>query len=70
MQKISKTIFTFTVLHPSDETFEDIESAMYEARTGNAVGNVTDQVTHSVNPEDVKGELTALGNDGLFFEEI
>lgn len=81
MTTISKTTFTFTVLHRTDEPFNDdydsgydgpfcgsIAEAMQRSFDGNAVGDVTAEETVPVEDADVADELVALGNDGEFFD--
>lgn len=65
--EISKTVFTFTVLHPTDETPETLEVALEESDTGNMVGWTTNVATTAVDPVALRGELLDLGNDGEFF---
>lgn len=68
MTTISKTVFTFTVLHPTNEPLEDLELAISRATDDNAVG-YEDVVSTEVLPDDqVESELVALGNDGYFFD--
>lgn len=69
MPEISKTVFTFTVLHPTDEPLWSLEHALSESDDGNAVGWTTGSVTVAVPAGDVAAELIALGNDGEFFDE-
>lgn len=64
---ISKTTYTFVVLHTSDERPLSLEDAMEQSMNGNMVGMETQEVTENVRSEDVVGELVALGNDGEFF---
>lgn len=66
---IVKTVITFTVLHRADNPITDLETALYEANEGDAVGWETDCTSEPVDPEQVVNELVALGNDGLFFDE-
>jgi hypothetical protein len=65
--KISKTVFTFTVLHRTDGQPVNLEHAVNESFDGHMVGLETDSVTTSVPDEQVADELVALGNDGEFF---
>lgn len=77
---ISKTTFTFTVLHRTDEPFiwdgqegvgpydNNLGEALARSWDGHAVGWVADETT--VVPSDqVAAELVALGNDGTFFDD-
>lgn len=76
---ISKTTFTFEVLHRTDEPFTWDESsgdgpldnnlgeALARSWDGHAVGRITSEVTTPVQNERVEDELVALGNDGEFF---
>lgn len=79
MSTISKTTFTFTVLHRTDEPFtwdnssesgplaNNLGEALARSWDGHAVGTVTDETTVDLDDEDVSDELVALGNDGGFF---
>ncbi|BBY53995.1 hypothetical protein H7J07_05180 [Mycobacterium koreense] len=67
MATISKTTFTFTVLHRSDDPPADLGVAIHEADHGNAVGLETSRETVAVPDAAVADELRALGNDGEFF---
>ena len=67
MTKITKTIWTFTLLHPSDETPHCIEDALEMADQGNGVGDVTGVQSEEVEDDQVEEELQKLGNDGEFF---
>lgn len=79
MSTISRTTFTFTVLHRTDEPFDNfhgdgpLDGSLGEALSrswdGNAVGAVTEEVTEEVADFDVKDELVALDNDGTFFDD-
>lgn len=77
---ISKTTFTFTVLHRADEPFEEgnedswddnpLGEALARSWDGHAVGRITKQETRDIElPETVRSELVALGNDGEFFDD-
>lgn len=66
-QTISKTTFTFVVLHPTDQPPMSLEHAMEESMTGNMVGLETEAITLEVPDSEVETELVALGNDGEFF---
>ena len=78
---ISKTTFTFTVLHRTDQPFDDdfqgyepclqgaLGAAMDRSFDGHSVGWVTNEVTEPVPDKKVAEELVALGNDGEFFDE-
>lgn len=65
---ISKTDFTFSVVHRTDDRPNSLEHALEQADTGGMVGNVTDVFTVSVDDEDVPDTLRELGNDGEFFD--
>jgi hypothetical protein len=65
---ISRSVFTFEVLHRTDQPPADIEEALVQADNGNAVGNVTSQVTKPVMDALVPACLRELGNDGTFFD--
>lgn len=66
---ISKTTYTFTVLHRTDEPFtEGLTEAMARSYDGHAVGWETNEVTESVPDDKVSDELVAIGNDGTFFD--
>lgn len=69
MSTISKTTFTFTVLHRTDQPLQSIEQALEEADTGHAVGNITAETTSEMPDEQVTYELRTLGNDGEFFDD-
>ena len=66
---IVKTVITFTVLHRADNVISDLETALYQANEGDAVGWETGCTSELVDPERVVDELVALGNDGLFFDD-
>lgn len=78
---ISKTTFTFTVLHRTDEPFTwdhgngdgalntNLGEALTRSWDGHAVGAVTDETTVPVPSSQVEDELVALGNDGEFFDD-
>lgn len=68
--EISKTVFTFTVLHESGELLTSLEHALSESMFGAAVGQTTGRTTVPVGAGDVKDELLALGNDGEFFNYL
>jgi hypothetical protein len=70
---ITKTVFTVTVLHSTDEADRlagphNFEAAWAEAQDGNAVGDVTSAVSTELVTSEVAGELMELGNDGTFFD--
>lgn len=65
---ISKTTFTFTVLHRTDEPIEDLEEAIARSFDGHAVGLETGSTTETVPNERVRAELVLLHNDGEFFD--
>ena len=65
---ISKTTYTFTVLHRTDEPLESMGEALHRASEGNAVGAVTGEHTVEVPSDSVADELLELGNDGEFFD--
>lgn len=67
---ISRTTFTFTVLHPSSEDIAewDLYDVVSECDTGHAVGAVTRTLTEAIPDKDVPAELRKLGNDGEFFD--
>jgi len=67
---ISKTTFTFTVLHRSDAPLHNIQHALAESYDGDACGFETGSETTAVPPERVVAELLALGNDGRFFDDF
>lgn len=69
MATISKTTFTFTVLHRSDDPPADLGDAISEADHGSAVGLETSRETVPVADSAVADELLALGNDGEFFDD-
>lgn len=69
MSTISKTTFTYTVLHRTDEPVMSIEEAMSRAWDGDAVGGETEVIAVHVPDEQVEDELVALGNDGEFFND-
>jgi hypothetical protein len=69
MSQVSRTTYTFEVLHPSDVVLHGIDHAMREAWDGCAVGNVTSEVTTPVPADQVADALFALGNDGTFFQD-
>lgn len=78
---ISKTTFTFVVLHRTDEPFSDgydsgydgpftgtLAEAMQRSWDGHAVGSETGSITEGVPDDKVAEELVTLGNDGYFFD--
>jgi hypothetical protein len=80
MTPISKTVFTFTVLHRTDEPFvggnsdhpfdNHLGEALRRSWDGHAVGDITSEVTTDIMlPETVRDELEKLGNDGEFFDD-
>jgi hypothetical protein len=81
MTTISKTTFTFTVLHRTDEPFTWDESdgdgpldnnlgeALSRSWDGHAVGWVTSEETVGVPDIEVPEALVELSNDGSFFDE-
>lgn len=79
---ISKTTFTFTVLHRTDEPFNDnydsgydefagaLAEAMQRSFDGNAVGAETSSLSEPIPDSEVPNELIELlGNDGEFFDD-
>lgn len=81
MTTISKTTFTFTVLHRTDEPFSDgydsgydgpfcgaLAEAMQRSWDGDAVGAEAVAEVAEVPDDQVSEELVALGNDGTFFD--
>lgn len=66
---ISRTTFTFTVLHLTYDPPLTLDDALRDAEDGHAVGNVVSQVTEEVADDDVPDELMVLGNDGEFFDD-
>jgi hypothetical protein len=66
---ISKTRYTFDVLHRTDEPPRTLEDALREADTGHMVGAVVEERTTDVPNDTVRTELLELGNDGSFFED-
>lgn len=69
MSTISKTTFTYTILHRTDGPVRGLKEAMSRAWDGDAVGGVTEKITVHVPDEQVEDELIALGNDGEFFDD-
>lgn len=81
MSEISRTTFVFTVLHRTDEPFNEdfthpdhafdgpLGEALSRAYDGHAVGAVTWSETGEVPDDLVSTSLLLLGNDGTFFEE-
>lgn len=72
MSTISKTEFTFAVLHRTDEPFDGddpLADALERSDSGNAVGSIVNETTQTVDDGDVKHQLELLGNDGTFFED-
>lgn len=69
MTTISKTTYTFTVLHRTDEPPRGLHDAVVEAEGGHAVGLDTHETTVPIADSDVATELRALGNDGSFFDD-
>lgn len=67
MTIITKTTFTFVVLHPSDDPIVDLDIAMARSDTDNAVGMEEVISVEEVPDDQVEAELVALGNDGTFF---
>jgi hypothetical protein len=76
---ISKTTYTFVVLHRTDEPIMgdddfdgpfggDLGAALQRSWDGNAVGAVTSEVTEEIADTEVPEELVELGNDGEFFD--
>ena len=68
MSKISKTTFTFTVLHRTDEQPTSLVQAMEEADTGDMVGAEKRTKTVGVADNLVAWELQQMGSDATFFE--
>lgn len=66
--EILLSVFQFNVLHPSDVIIPDLESALQEADTGNAVGAERLIYSHAVSPGSVPAALRKFGNDGTFFD--
>jgi hypothetical protein len=66
MMRITRTVYTFTVLHPADEPPQDLCEAMARSYDGDCVGAVTNSRTEPV--ADVRTALVDLGNDGTFFD--
>lgn len=79
---INMTVYTFTVLHRTDEPFHgdtyymgpfegsELGEAMTRAYDGNAVGiEQFVQTTEVQSAEDVRKYLIAMGNDGEFFDD-
>jgi hypothetical protein len=69
---ITKTVFTVTVLHRTDDADRlagqhNFETAWSEAQDGNAVGDVTSASSTELMTSEVAVELMELGNDGTFF---
>jgi hypothetical protein len=72
MSTISRTTFTFTVLHRTDEPFlsdDPLQEALARSYDGNAVGATTGDVTIDLPDTTVPEELVELGNDGSFFDD-
>lgn len=69
MSTISKTEYTFTVLHPTDQPPLGLADALQESDTGRMVGNITREETFDVPDDVVSNELLDLGNDGTFFDD-
>jgi hypothetical protein len=65
---ISRTLFTFVVIHRTDQPVGSLARALYEANEGNAVGSEEMVITSAVLNKDVPRELQQLGNDGTFFD--
>lgn len=68
--EISKTVFTFTVLHQTDDPPASLEDALSESMFGGSVGQTTGRTTVAVPGGDVETELKQLGNDGEFFNYL
>lgn len=66
---ISKTTYTFVVLHRTDQPPTSLHDAIEEAYGGHAVGWETEESTVPVANENVPAELRELGNDGEFFDD-
>lgn len=65
---ISKTRYTFVVLHRTDQKPDTLEEALDEANTGHAVGDVIEEFTTDVPDDEVPLELKRMGSsDGEFF---
>ena len=81
MSTISRTTFTFEVLHRTDEPFtwdqssgngpldNNLGEALARSWDGNAVGSITSETTETVGDSDVYYRLIQLGNDGTFFDD-
>lgn len=69
--QVCKTTFVLTVLHPAEDNpvSYDLEDVAREIDSGLWIGNVEHVSTVAVPREQVEAELTAIGNDGGFFDE-
>jgi len=66
---ISKTTYTFTVLHRTDDAPLTMEDAINDAESGHAVGRVIGQSVVELPDNEVPRALRKLGNDGTFFDD-
>jgi hypothetical protein len=66
---ISRTLFTFVVMHRTDQPIGSLARALHEANEGNAVGSEEMVIRSAVLDKDVRRELQQLGNDGTFFDD-
>jgi hypothetical protein len=69
MSTISRTIFTFEVLHRTDQPCTELDEALERASDGHAVGMVTSEKTVEVPDTEVPETLIDFGSDGEFFDD-
>jgi len=67
---ICKTTYTYVVYHEQDDDPQDIYNAIQQAYDGGMVGATVSESTTPVDPDKLHEELVAIGNDGLFFEDV
>lgn len=60
---ISKTVYEFTVLHPTQSPPGSLEDALRESMIGHMVGDVTFEGTEVVPSDRLLTEVQVLGGD-------
>ena len=76
--KVYKHIFEVTILNErqdynpplaSGEDDDGLESMIYDITEGDSIGIVRKLGAEELEPEQLRAELLAMGNDGDFFNE-
>lgn len=76
MKQIYKHTIVVTVLSEhsctlaafgDDWSLHDVADAI---TSGDSIGSVIHESTATVDPQDTKNELLAIGNDGTFFDDL